>query len=41
MEIVMVYYHKDSDIMDIWFGSLEDEVTKAQGKTYIIHFSIF
>lgn len=23
---VMVYYHKDSDTMDIWFGNPEDEV---------------
>ncbi len=26
MDKVMVYYHKDSDTMDIWFGNLEDEV---------------
>ena len=23
---VVVYYHKDSDTMDIWFGNPEDEV---------------
>ena len=23
---VTVYYHKDSDTMDIWFGNPEDEV---------------
>ena len=26
MDKVMVYYHKDSDTMDIWFGNPEDEV---------------
>jgi uncharacterized protein YuzE len=26
MHKVMVYYHKDSDTMDIWFGNPEDEV---------------
>ena len=25
MDKVVVYYHKDSDTMDIWFGSPEDE----------------
>ena len=25
MDKVIVYYHKDSDTMDIWFGSPEDE----------------
>jgi len=26
MDKVVVYYHKDSDTMDIWFGNPEDEV---------------
>ncbi|GAB4412280.1 MAG: DUF2283 domain-containing protein [Thermodesulfovibrionales bacterium] len=26
MDKVVVYYHRDSDTMDIWFGSPEDEV---------------
>jgi uncharacterized protein YuzE len=26
MDKVVVYYHKDSDTMDIWFGSPKDEV---------------
>jgi len=26
MDKVMVYYHKDSDTMDIWFGNPGDEV---------------
>lgn len=26
MDKVVVYYHRDSDTMDIWFGSQEDEV---------------
>lgn len=26
MDKVTVYYHKDSDTMDIWFGNPEDEV---------------
>ena len=25
MDRVIVYYHKDSDTMDIWFGNPEDE----------------
>lgn len=25
MDRVVVYYHKDSDTMDIWFGNPEDE----------------
>jgi uncharacterized protein YuzE len=25
MDKVVVYYHKDSDTMDIWFGKPEDE----------------
>jgi len=25
MDKVMVYYHQDSDSMDIWFGNPEDE----------------
>ncbi|MBI5234477.1 MAG: DUF2283 domain-containing protein [Deltaproteobacteria bacterium] len=25
MEKVVIYYHKDSDTMDIWFGNPEDE----------------
>ena len=25
MDKVIVYYHKDSDTMDIWFGNPEDE----------------
>jgi uncharacterized protein YuzE len=25
MDRVVVYYHKDSDKMDIWFGNPEDE----------------
>ncbi len=27
MEKVMVYYHKETDTMDIWFGNPEDEYT--------------
>jgi uncharacterized protein YuzE len=23
---IVVYYHKDSDTMDVWFGNPEDEV---------------
>lgn len=26
MDKVVVYYHKDSDTIDIWFGNPEDEV---------------
>lgn len=26
MDKVVIYYHKDSDTMDIWFGNPEDEV---------------
>jgi len=26
MEKIVVYYHKDSDTMDVWFGNPEDEV---------------
>ncbi len=29
MDRVVVYYHKDSDTMDIWFVNPEDEVTSA------------
>lgn len=25
MDKVVVYYHKDSDTMDVWFGNPEDE----------------
>jgi len=25
MEKVVVYYHKDSDTLDVWFGNPEDE----------------
>lgn len=25
MDKVMVYYHKDSDTLDVWFGNPEDE----------------
>ena len=26
MEKIVVYYHKDLDTMDVWFGNPEDEV---------------
>jgi uncharacterized protein YuzE len=26
MDKILVYYHRDSDTMDIWFGNPEDEV---------------
>lgn len=36
MDRVKVYYHKDSDTMDIWFGNPEDEVTCEEAGEGII-----
>lgn len=36
MDKVMVYYHKDSDTMDIWFGNPEDEVVCEEAGEGII-----
>jgi uncharacterized protein YuzE len=37
MDKVVVYYHKDSDIMDIWFGSPEDEfMCEEAGESIIL-----
>lgn len=36
MDKVIVYYHKDSDTLDIWFGNLEDEVICEEGGEGII-----
>lgn len=36
MEKVKVYYHKDSDTMDIWFGNPEDEVMSEEAGEGII-----
>jgi len=30
MEKVIVYYHKEMDTMDIWFGNPEDEVVSEE-----------
>ena len=36
MDRVVVYYHKDSDTMDIWFGNPEDEFTCEEAGEGII-----
>ena len=36
MDKVMVYYHKDSDTMDIWFGNPENEVICGEAGEGII-----
>lgn len=37
MDKVLVYYHKDSDTMDIWFGNPEDEfVCEEAGEGIIL-----
>ena len=36
MDKVMVYYHKDSDTMDIWFGNPKDEVVCEEAGEGII-----
>ena len=36
MEKVKVYYHKDSDTMDIWFGNPKDEVMSEEAGEGII-----
>ena len=37
MDKVIVYYHKDSDTMDIWFGNPEDEsVSEEAGEGIIL-----
>ena len=36
MDKVVVYYHRDSDTMDIWFGNPEDEVVCEEAGEGII-----
>lgn len=36
MEKVIVYYHKEMDTMDIWFGNPEDEVVSEEAGEGII-----
>lgn len=36
MDKVMVYYHKDSDTMDIWFGNPKDEFMSEEAGEGII-----
>jgi uncharacterized protein YuzE len=36
MDKVVVYYHKDSDTIDIWFGNPEDESTCEEAGEGII-----
>jgi uncharacterized protein YuzE len=36
MEKVIVYYHKDMDTMDIWFGNPEEEVVSEEAGEGII-----
>ncbi len=36
MDKVIVYYHKESDTMDIWFGNPEDEYTCEEAGDGII-----
>lgn len=36
MDKVMVYYHKEMDTMDIWFGNPEDEVISEEAGEGII-----
>jgi hypothetical protein len=41
MDKVVVYYHKESDTLDIWFGNPEDEFMwkGLRGQTFKIRFS--
>ena len=36
MDKVIVYYHKESDTMDIWFGNPEDEYISEEAGEGII-----
>ena len=36
MDKVVVYYHRDSDTMDIWFGNPEDEAVCEEAGEGII-----
>jgi hypothetical protein len=36
MDKIVVYYHKDSDTLDIWFGNPEDESTCEEAGEGII-----
>ena len=37
MDKVVVYYHQDSDTMDIWFGNPEDEyISEEAGEGLIL-----
>jgi len=36
MDKIKVYYHKDSDTMDIWFGNPEDEFISEEAGEGII-----
>jgi uncharacterized protein YuzE len=36
MDRVIVYYHKDSDTMNIWFGNPEDEFICEEAEEGII-----
>ena len=36
MEKVVVYYHKEMDTMDIWFGNPQDEVVSEEAGGGII-----
>ena len=36
MDKVVIYYHKDSDTMDIWFGNPDDEVMSEEAGEGII-----
>ncbi len=36
MDKVIVYYHKEMDTMDIWFGNPEDEVISEEAGEGII-----
>ena len=36
MEKVVIYYHKEMDTMDIWFGNPEDEVGSEEAGEGII-----
>jgi uncharacterized protein YuzE len=36
MDKVVVYYHRDSDTIDIWFGNPEDEVVCEEAGEGII-----
>ena len=36
MEKVIIYYHKEMDTMDIWFGNPQDEVVSEEAGEGII-----